>query len=307
MEGTSFTVDQEGLNEVSYYSIDQAGNKETVKTVEIKVDKTAPETKSDAPTSWVNQDVKVNLIANDNESGVEKTYYSSNGSEYVEGTSFIVDQEGLNKVSYYSIDQAGNKEAVKSVEIKIDKTAPVITTSFNDYYALGSTLNLAYETKDTLSGIASEQLILSAPNEAIGSVVNKLDQITLDKPGVYTVTIFAKDFAGNVQILKKTFNVYIPASIEVTPNVIKGNTGVFTVRVALPYGFPTNQWDLNTAQLNGVNALNSNNGYYNQAKQGQFKFERSNFTWKAGQQELEFRCYVNGYLVIGQTIVKVIN
>jgi hypothetical protein len=129
----------------------------------------------------------------------------------------------------------------------------------------------------------------------------------LDKPGVYTLTIFATDAAGNTQILKKQFTVYIPASIEVTPNVIKGNKGVFTLRVDLPQGFATNQLDLDSAKLNGVSALNSNNGYYNQAKLGQFKFERSNFQWAAGEQELEFRCYANGYLVIGQTNVKVIN
>jgi fibronectin type 3 domain-containing protein len=307
VEGTTFTVDQEGVNEVSYYSVDNAGNKEAVNTVEVKIDKTAPETKSDAPTAWVNNDVNVNLTANDNLSGIAQTYYSVNGSDYVEGTTFTVSQEGVNEVSYYSVDNAGNKEAVNSVEVKIDKTAPVITSNFNDYYKLGSTLNLDYSTNDALSGVASETVILTSPGEVIGKIINKLNQITLDKPGVYTLTIFATDAAGNTQILKKQLTVYIPATIEVTPSVIKGNNGVFTLRVDLPEGFSGNQLNLDTAKLNGVSALNSNNGYYNQAKQGQFKFERSNFLWAAGEQALEFRCYSNGYLVIGKTTVKVIN
>ncbi|MGG0656074.1 OmpL47-type beta-barrel domain-containing protein [Rummeliibacillus pycnus] len=307
VEGTSFTVEQEEINNVSFYSIDKAGNKEDVKTVEVKVDKTAPETKADAPTEWVNKNVKVNLSATDSESGIAKTYYSINGSDYVEGTSFTVEREGINEVSFYSIDKAGNKEDVKKVEVKVDKTAPVITTNFNDYYKLGSTFQLDYETQDYLSGVAIEKVLFTAPNDPLGKVVNSLNQIILNKPGEYTVTIFATDYAGNLQIMKKTFTVFIPASIEVTPNVIKPNTGVFTLRVDLPEGFQANQFDLDTAQLNGVKALSSNNGYYNQAKQGQFKFERSNFTWAAGEQALEFRCNVNGYLVIGQTVVKVLN
>ncbi len=80
---------------------------------------------------------------------------------------------------------------------------------------------------------------------------------------------------------------------------------MFTVRVNLPEGFKSEGFDLNTVTLNGVKALTSNNGYYNQAKNGQFKFERSDFTWTGPNENLEFRGYVNGFLVIGQTIVKV--
>ncbi|MFM1653552.1 hypothetical protein ACI7RC_15775 [Brevibacillus sp. B_LB10_24] len=64
-------------------------------------------------------------------------------------------------------------------------------------------------------------------------------------------------------------------------------------------------FNLKTATLNGVKALASNNGYFNQAKPGQFKFERSDFTWTPSDVLVEFRGYVNGNLVIGQTTVKV--
>jgi large repetitive protein len=307
LEGTSLMVDQEGVNQVSFYSVDNAGNKEEAKTIEVKLDKTAPETTSDAPASWIKNDIQVNLVAADSQSGVAKTYYSINGSDYVEGAAFTVNQEGVNEVSFYSIDKAGNKEPAQKMEVKIDKTAPLITTDIDEYYFLGSTLNFNYQTMDLLSGVEKESVILTSPNQPIGEVVNKLSQITLNQPGEYILTIFATDFAGNTQVVKKQFNVYIPATIRVTPNVIKGNNGVFTVRVEIPTGLAGNQLDLNTARLNGIKALNSNNGYYNQAKLGQFKFERSDFQWTTGEQTLEFRCYLNGYLVIGQTTVKVMN
>jgi large repetitive protein len=307
LEGTSLMVDQEGVNQVSFYSVDNAGNKEEAKTIEVKLDKTAPKTTSDAPASWINNEIQVNLVAADSQSGVAKTYYSINGSDYVEGAAFTVNQEGVNEVSFYSIDKAGNKEPAQKMEVKIDKTAPMITTDIDEYYNLGSPLNLNYQTMDLLSGVEKESVILTSPNQPIGEVVNKLSQITLDQPGEYTLTIFATDIAGNTQVVKKQFTVYIPATIRVTPNVIKGNKGVFIVRVEIPTDLVGNQLDLHTAQLNGIKALNSNNGYYNQAKLGQFKFERSDFPWTTGEQTLEFRCYLNGYLVIGQTVVKVIN
>ncbi|WP_420490413.1 OmpL47-type beta-barrel domain-containing protein, partial [Neobacillus niacini] len=45
IEGTSFTVSEAGVKEVSFYSIDKAGNLEEVKNVEVKIDTIAPETK----------------------------------------------------------------------------------------------------------------------------------------------------------------------------------------------------------------------------------------------------------------------
>jgi large repetitive protein len=307
LEGTSLTVSQEGVNQVSYYSVDQVGNKEETKTIEVKVDKTAPETKSDAPQAWAKENVQVNLSSEDSQSGVAKTYYSLNGTDYVEGTNFVVSQEGVNQISFYSVDQAGNVEQTKTIEVKIDKTAPTITSNVKDFYGWGSKLNLSYTSQDVLSGVTNEVVLLKSPRDLIGKVVNPLNPIYLFLPGNYTLTILATDAAGNTRTLEKKFTVYIPVCIDITPGVIKGNKGEFTARVELPRDFDDYQFDLNTAELNGVKALKSNSGYYNQAKKGQFKFERSSFQWNAGEQELEFRCYLYGYLVIGHTKVQVKN
>ncbi|HZG59690.1 MAG TPA: hypothetical protein VEY68_04280 [Anoxybacillus sp.] len=304
-EGTSFTVDKEGINQVSFYSVDQAGNMEKPQTIEVKIDKTAPITTSDAKETWSKENVTVNLTATDNGSGVAKTFYSINGSEYVEGTSFTVEQEGINKVSFYSVDEAGNIENTQMIEVKIDKTAPIINTELNGEYKLGSSVQLLYSAIDDLSGVVSEQMVVYGPNETTGKVMDNGASLTLDKPGVYKVTIIATNGAGLNTTIEKQFVVYIPATIEVTPKVIKGNSGIFTVRVTLPEGYHSQGFDLNTATLNGVKALTSNNGYYNQAKNGQFKFERSDFNWTSSEVTVEFRCYLDGYLVVGQTNVKV--
>ncbi|KRE53553.1 hypothetical protein [Paenibacillus sp. Soil522] len=148
-------------------------------------------------------------------------------------------------------------------------------------------------------------MTVTGPNATSENIVVNGTDFTFDKPGVYNVTVIATNAAGLSTTIQKQFVVYIPVTVEVKPNVIKGNKGVFTVHVGLPEGFNSKDFNLNTATLNGVKALTSNSGYYNQAKLGQFKFERSDFTWTTSDVTIEFRCYINGYLVVGQTTVKV--
>ncbi|WCN37447.1 OmpL47-type beta-barrel domain-containing protein [Aneurinibacillus uraniidurans] len=303
-EGTSFTVSGDGTNKISYYSIDQTGNTEKPQTIEVKIDKTAPVTTSDAPTTWSKDNVTVSLTATDTQSGISKTFYSINGSEYKEGTSFTVDKEGITQISYYSVDQTGNIEKPQNAEVKIDRTAPIVTMDVNKEIKLGTSLLLEYTAKDDQSGIASEKMVVTDPTGTSSTVMNG-SSITINKQGVYNVSVTVTNAAGLSTTIQRKFSVYIPATIEVTPKIVKGNSGVFTVRVDLPSGYSTQGFDLNTAELNGVKALSSNNGYYNQAKLGQFKFERSDFTWSTPEVAVEFRGYVNGALVVGQTMVKV--
>ncbi|HZH60855.1 MAG TPA: hypothetical protein VEY70_15040 [Metabacillus sp.] len=305
IEGISFVVETEGLNLVSFYSVDHAGNKEEPQTIVVKIDKTAPVTTSDAPESWSTEDVTVNLEASDQVSGVTTTFYSINGSDYEKGTSFTLTDEGIHEVSFFSIDNANNMEDVQTVEVKIDKTAPKVNIEVNEEYALDSTLPFLYTAEDTVSDIVSEKMIVTTPGETSGKEVKNGSSISLDKPGVYNITILATNAAGLTTEVHKQFVVYIPATIEVTPKVIKGNNGIFTVRVDVPKQFDPKDFDLDRATINGVNALTSNKGYYNQAKLGQFKFERSDFTWDSSEETLVFHGYLNGYLIIGQTTVKV--
>jgi large repetitive protein len=299
VQGTEFTVSDEGINKVSFYSVDNVGNKEGVKTVDVKIDKTAPTTVSNSNDKWNKAEVTLNLSATDHLSGVAKTYYSINGSGIVEGTQFKVNQEGINKVSFYSVDNAGNKEEVQTVEVKIDRTAPVVSWDVANQYALGTSLPLTYRATDQHSGIAKETISVN------GQIYENTDSVKLDKPGTYKVVVTITDHAGWTTTLEKSIEVYIPATLIVNPGVIKANAGDFTVKVSLPKGFDTNQIDLSTATLNGVSAKNGTNGLVQQAKNGQFKFNRDDFEWKKGMVTVEFRVLVNGVLVIGSTTVEV--
>lgn len=299
MEGTSFLVEQEGVNKVSFYSVDKVGNVEQIKTAYIKIDKSSPVTEiSEIPE--LAKSVAVNLNATDKLSGVAETYYSINGSEYVKGTSFKVEEEGINKLSYYSVDQAGNKEEVKTVEVKIDQTAPTVSVNFQKEYELGSNFLIDYNAVDNLSGIASENVTLN------GKPLKKGDQLKLNQPGPYKLIITVTDAAGWTTTVEEEFVVYITANLEVLPKVIKGNSGIFTVKATLPKGFEKFTFDISSVRLNGVSPKLDNNGLRKQAEGGHFKFEREDFDWEKGKVVLELRGYLNNqYLVVAKAIVDV--
>jgi large repetitive protein len=300
MEGTAFMISEEGVNKVSFYSVDHAGNVEETKTVEVKIDRTAPVTVSNVPDQWNQGEVAVELTATDDLSGVTKTFYSINGSELVEGTAFTVTEEGVNEVSFYSVDNAGNVEELTTVEVKIDKTTPTVSIPLETEQELGSTFTLDYLAADNLSGIAVEEVTFN------GKSYQKGDQITLEEPGVYKLLVTVTDAAGWTTQVEKELVVYIPATLEVLPKVIKGNKGIFTVKANLPSKFDSFSFDVSSVTLNGVAADPKNNGLQKQAEKGHFKFEREDFDWEKGEVTLELRGYLdNGYLVVAKKTVEV--
>ncbi|MFC0211829.1 OmpL47-type beta-barrel domain-containing protein [Paenibacillus chartarius] len=304
VEGTTVKLSQEGVSKVSFYSVDAAGNAEAAQFIDVSIDRTPPVTTASAPAGWSKDEVTVSLTAEDSGSGVAKTYYSVNGGEYVEGTTVKLSQEGVSKVSFYSVDAAGNAEAAQDVSVQIDKTAPLIDMVVEPEYGLGSVVPLNFTATDSLSGIINSVMTVKYPNSASAVTKESGESISLNVPGTYTVEVTATNGAGLSTKIVKQFSVYIPATITVTPTVIKGNNGVFTVRVDLPSGYSTAGFNLDSVRLNGVKALTSNNGYYNQAKNGQFKFERSDFAWSGSEAVLHFTGLVNGNEVSGQTTVK---
>jgi hypothetical protein len=113
---------------IKYFSVDNAGNAESVQTSRgAHVDQLAPATSDNVPTTWSGNDVTVTLTTSDAGSGVDKTYYGV-GSDPVTSVYDPADKPVLgdgDTISYYSVDQLGNAETVKtSPAAKVDTTAP---------------------------------------------------------------------------------------------------------------------------------------------------------------------------------------
>lgn len=121
------TIGGEGQDlKASATVLDRAGNSRTADSLAVRIDRTAPNTVATAPTSWNNTDQTVLLAASDAGSGVATTRYTVNGGEEQSGGRVALTSEGVHTVRYWSVDTAGNTEAAKTVEVKIDKTPPTI-------------------------------------------------------------------------------------------------------------------------------------------------------------------------------------
>lgn len=107
---------------------------------------------SQGSDGWYRSNVELKLSAEDNSSGILKTEYSFDDGKTVQTYTnpISVDAEGITKIKYHSIDQAGNEEEPKGFEVKIDKTLPEISVQFNP-----STKLLEATGIDSGSGIES--------------------------------------------------------------------------------------------------------------------------------------------------------
>ena len=125
--------------QISYYSVDVAGNQEDVRTsIAAKVDPTAPQTTDDVVSALHAGPVTVTLTATDTGSGVDKTYYTTGTTPATPTTSSAV-YDGAHKpqltdgtrIRYFSVDNAGNVESDHtSVAVSVDPDAPYVTRTF---------------------------------------------------------------------------------------------------------------------------------------------------------------------------------
>jgi hypothetical protein len=131
-KGTSVAVTNDGVHTLAYWSVDSAGNSEPMHTTTVKVDKTAPATSASLPApdglnGWYVSNPTITLTGADALSSVTQTVYRLDGGSwnaYVQP--FTVKGDGVHGLEFKSEDAAGNREAAKSVMIKVDGTPPTM-------------------------------------------------------------------------------------------------------------------------------------------------------------------------------------
>jgi hypothetical protein len=122
------TLGGEGSNLSTSTSVsDRAGNAATGSVSGIRIDRTPPSTDISAPSAWTNTDATVTFSATDNLSGVAATHYTVDGGAEQTGTQVTFTDEGVYDVDVWSVDAAGNVEAHKLAQVRIDKSAPTIS------------------------------------------------------------------------------------------------------------------------------------------------------------------------------------
>ncbi|MEM2974352.1 MAG: LamG-like jellyroll fold domain-containing protein [Candidatus Micrarchaeia archaeon] len=138
-DSRSVLVSAEGVSTILYYSVDNAGNVEDTKSAAVWLDKTAPITTTSVTgtvepmpyNDWFMDSATVSLSALDplpaseQSSGVALILYCVDKvnacNPSTPGITLQVTAQGMNYVRFYSTDNAGNAEAVKSITVKIDR------------------------------------------------------------------------------------------------------------------------------------------------------------------------------------------
>ena len=118
----------EGVNQTVTETVaDKAGNATSASTPAISIDATAPNTSAVAPSGWKAADQTVTLEPHDGLSGVKGTFYKLDGDAAKSGTDVAIAGNGTHMLEYWSVDEAGNEETHKTVEVKIDGSSPTIS------------------------------------------------------------------------------------------------------------------------------------------------------------------------------------
>jgi hypothetical protein len=171
----------------------------------IVFDATAPETQdSGIDALWHNSPVTITLNASDTISGIDKTYYSTDGSDPLTLYTgpFTISGNGIYTIKYYSLDKAANPESIKTAanQVKIDVTAPAISiVSPSNGTTVSGTINVSADASDNI-GVVGVQFKLDGVNlgseEASPPYSIPWDTTTASR-GSHTLTAIARDSAGN--------------------------------------------------------------------------------------------------------------
>ncbi len=183
---------------------DRAGNT-TDSDFDVTEDISAPSTTDDTATigsTWQTAPVTVTLTPTDARSGVAATYYTTDGSVPTtssdEGTSIDLTADGVYVIRYFSVDNVGNAETVRtaSATIRIDQTnpgAPAISLDETSPYAHVSGAEIFVNTNETGS------YDVSSTSSDAGSGIDKIvfPGGVEDSTSPYSTTYGLGDLSGS--------------------------------------------------------------------------------------------------------------
>jgi hypothetical protein len=203
---------------------DKAGNSTISPMRTVHVDSVPPTTTDDSGTigsAWSNVTRTVTLSPTDSASGVLRTHWTSDGSapstDSAQGTSVGLATDGLHTVRYFSIDNVGNQEQVRTAatQVRIDLTGPTVPAPELPA-TISAAVTLASAATDPVvngasSGVASvgyyycagvcTPTVGAAGTTLVGTSTTEpsysITWSTLPADGTYSVAARALDVAGN--------------------------------------------------------------------------------------------------------------
>src|SRR5213594_1933834 len=159
---------------------------------------------SSGTSSWYTSSITVTLTATDDSSGVAAIHFRTDGGAWRSYASpFTVSSAGSHAIDYYSSDSSGNNEALRSVTVKIDSTAPSSSVALAGTQAVDgsyiSSVDVTLTSTDATSGIQSSEYRVDG-----GAWRSYASVFPVSGNGTHTLEYHATDIAGNVETTKSS-------------------------------------------------------------------------------------------------------
>ena len=175
-------------------------------------------TATGASDAWRRTPLSLTFAASD-PSGVLRTEARIDGGEWILGTFFVVpaatthEHDGVHRVDYRSVDNAGNTESYHSTDVRIDTRRPTTKALKRAAVIKGRSVRLYYKVVDlapnggkatvtirvkTLRGVLRKTL--RPGTKAVNVTLSYRFRCGLAR-GTYKYWVYATDSAGNVQSL----------------------------------------------------------------------------------------------------------
>ncbi len=151
---TTVTVSNEGLTNVSFFAVDNAGNEEALKVVTVKIDRSAPTVDCGlAPAGWSADNVSISCSVQDLYSGIQGANTFNLLTSVAAGTETASAQTDSRTVC----DLAGNCAEVGPIgSIRVDRKGPDISISNPaGHYVVNQSVLAVYSCSDGGSGLNS--------------------------------------------------------------------------------------------------------------------------------------------------------
>lgn len=263
---------QEEDNELVFYAIDHVNNKEELQSLTSSVqqgsssgsesegegegfsyyiDKEPPEVelqikgdKYEGEDLFVSPRSRIELVAEDEKSGVKKISYSINGSgldnEYEEP--FRFDVEGMGYLSYAASDKVGNQSEKRNQAIYNDTGHPESSVSYDGkHYLNRDTLFVTPDTRFVMSGNDAEsglQNILYSIDDKEAEAYS--EPLTINSAGFHELKYYAVDQVNNEEEAHQ-LKVYVDDEApEIYPHFSVDPIGSKTVRGEKYMIYPSN-------------------------------------------------------------------
>jgi hypothetical protein len=230
-------ANNEGNYQLSFYSVDNVGNVETVKRRDFVVDLSPPVSNHNivgiVKDNIISKNAQISITANDNASGIARIMYRFDNEpekQYKQGAniSFAHLKDGMHTLYYYSEDNVRNRENEKSIDFFFDKTPPILSADvLGDRFIVGDKVYFSGRSKLKLTAVDNKSGV-----KEIRYSINNGPFLEYEDPfylpsvaGRHVVRYYAVDEMGNSSSGDYTYNsgiVYVDLAGPVLSHELSG-------------------------------------------------------------------------------------